>query len=87
MIRCHLIGSLGDALHAIACAAGYNIRWLMRAMLRLGLKVLFAPPNLWPWAMLTVRWSAIAEITRQLIAAAASPVRKRLVPYVRAIAF
>ena len=34
MIRCHLIGSLGDALHAIACTAGYNIRWLMRAMLR-----------------------------------------------------
>ena len=41
MIRCHLIGSLGDALHAIACAAGYNIRWLMRAMLRVGLKGLF----------------------------------------------
>ena len=41
MIRCHLIGSLGDALHAIACAAGrstHRIRWLMRAMLRLGLK-------------------------------------------------
>ena len=42
MIRCHLLGSTGDALHAIACAAGYNIRWLMRAMLRLGLKGLFA---------------------------------------------
>jgi len=25
-IRCHLQGSTGDALHAIACAAGYNIR-------------------------------------------------------------
>ncbi len=44
MIRCHLIGSLGDALHAIACAAGrstHRIRWLMRAMLRLGLKGIF----------------------------------------------
>jgi len=41
MIRCHLRGSTGDALHAMACAAGYNIRWLMRAMLRLGLKGLF----------------------------------------------
>ena len=62
MGRCHLIGSLGDALHAIACAAGEStdgIRWLMRAMLRLGLKGFFAPSNLWPWAMLTVRWSAI----------------------------
>ena len=87
MIRCHLIGSLGDALHAIACAAGYNIRWLMRAMLRLGLKGLFAPSNLWLWATLAVRWSTIGEITRRLIAAAASPARKRLVPYVRAIAF
>ena len=28
--RCHLKGALGDALHVIGCAAGYNIRWLMR---------------------------------------------------------
>ena len=82
-----LIGSLGDALHAIACAAGYNIRWLMRAMLRLGLKGLFAPLNLWPWVMLAVRCSAIGEITRRSIAVAVSPARERLVPYVRAIAF
>ena len=86
MIRCHLLGSLGDALHAIACAAGYNIRWLMRAMLRLGLKGLFAPQNLWPWVMLAVRWSAIGEITRQLIAAAASPVRQHHFRFVGAIA-
>ena len=26
--RCHLKGAEGDALHVIACAAGYNIRWL-----------------------------------------------------------
>ena len=42
MIRCYLKGSTGDALHAISCAAGYNIRWLMRAIMRLGLKGLFA---------------------------------------------
>ena len=87
MSRCHLLGSLGDALHAIACAAGHNIRWLMRAILRLGLKGLFAPLNLWLWATLTVRWRAIGEITRRLIAVAVSPVRERLVPYVRAIVF
>jgi IS5 family transposase len=40
MDRCHLKGSLGDALHAVLCAAGYNLRWLMRAMARLGLKAL-----------------------------------------------
>jgi transposase, IS5 family len=42
MLRCYLKGSIGDALHAISCAAGYNIRWLMRAIMRLGLKGLFA---------------------------------------------
>ena len=42
MIRCYLKGSIGDALHAMSCAAGYNIRWLMRAIMRLGLRGLFA---------------------------------------------
>ena len=32
---------MGDALHALSCAAGYNIRWLLRAITRLGLKGLF----------------------------------------------
>ena len=40
--RCHLKGQLGDALHAVLCAAGYNLRWLMRAMIRLGLKALLS---------------------------------------------
>ncbi len=36
MRRCWLKGVEGDALHAVACAAGYNIRWLLRwiALLR-----------------------------------------------------
>jgi transposase, IS5 family len=38
MLRCWLKGSTGDALHAVLCAAGFNIRWLMRAIVRLGLK-------------------------------------------------
>jgi hypothetical protein len=29
-------------LHPVLCAAGYNLRWLMRAVARLGLKALFA---------------------------------------------
>lgn len=29
MDRCHLKGEEGDALHAVLCAAGYNIRWLL----------------------------------------------------------
>jgi transposase, IS5 family len=32
MQRCWLQGALGDALHALSCAAGYNIRWLLRAI-------------------------------------------------------
>jgi IS5 family transposase len=43
MDRCWLKGQTGDALHAVLCAAGYNIRWLLRAIVRLGLKGLFAP--------------------------------------------
>jgi transposase, IS5 family len=49
MIRCYLRGSIGDALHAISCAAGYNIRWLMRAIMRLGLRGLFALVFLASW--------------------------------------
>ena len=41
MDRCWLQGAVGDALHALSCAAGYNIRWLLRAIVRLGLKGLF----------------------------------------------
>ena len=36
MERCWLKGAVGDALHALSCAAGYNIRWLLRAIARLG---------------------------------------------------
>ncbi|MDO9003121.1 MAG: transposase, partial [Aquabacterium sp.] len=43
MQRCWLKGSEGDALHAVLCAAGYNLRWLLRAIARKGLKALFAP--------------------------------------------
>ena len=28
MDRCHLKGEQGDRLHAVLCAAGYNIKWL-----------------------------------------------------------
>lgn len=87
MIRCHLIGSLGDALHAIACAAGYNIRWLMRAMLRLGLKGLFAPLNLWLWGLLTLRCSRNGARLREGIGVAASPVRELHASWVGAGSF
>jgi IS5 family transposase len=42
MRRCWLKGEIGDALHSISCALGFNIRWLMRAIVRLGCKPFFA---------------------------------------------
>jgi IS5 family transposase len=37
MNRCHLQGADGDSLHAVLCAAGYNIRWLLRMIVKKGL--------------------------------------------------
>lgn len=40
MNRCPLKGELGDRLHAVLCAAGYNIRWLLRMIAKKGLPFL-----------------------------------------------
>ena len=40
MDRCWLKGAQGDALHAVLCAAGFNIRWLLRAIAKMGLAAL-----------------------------------------------
>lgn len=45
MNRCWLAGSLGDALHGVLCAAGYNLRWLLGAIARGRIGRLFRP---WP---------------------------------------
>jgi len=37
MDRCWLKGAEGDALHTVLCAAGFNIRWLLRAIAKMGL--------------------------------------------------
>ena len=50
MDRCWLQGATVDALHPLSCAAGYNIRWLLRAIVRLGLGGLFTPSRRWPRA-------------------------------------
>ena len=44
MDRCWLQGALGDALHCLSCAAGYNLRWLLRAIARLGIGAVFFAP-------------------------------------------
>lgn len=51
MNRCHLKGQQGDSLHAVLCAAGYNIRWLLRMMAKKGVAFL--------WRLyLRLRWGA-----------------------------
>lgn len=51
MNRCWLAGSLGDALHAVLCAAGYNLRWLLRAVVRGRIRRLF-----FALAMAALQW-------------------------------
>ena len=56
MDRCWLKGALGDALHAISCAAGYNLRWLMRQIARRRIA-----PALF-WLLRAMRWTAYGGI-------------------------
>ena len=42
MQRCHLNGAECDALHAVLCAAGLNIRWLLRMIRKKGIRLYFA---------------------------------------------
>jgi transposase, IS5 family len=57
MDRCWLQGADGDAQHAVLCAAGFNIRWLLRAIAAKGLKALLLALSQWaPW----LRWLASA---------------------------
>jgi IS5 family transposase len=58
MRRCWLKGQTGDALHAVLCAAGFNLRWLLRAIVRLGLRAVF---------LALVRLFALARIVEQPI--------------------
>lgn len=37
---CHLKGEIGDKLHAVLCAAGYNIQWLLRMVAKKGVTFL-----------------------------------------------
>jgi IS5 family transposase len=42
MDRYHLLGEMGDRLHAVLGATGYNIRWLLRMIARKGIRALLA---------------------------------------------
>lgn len=40
MDRCYLKGKDGDSIHAVLCAAGFNIRWLLRMIAKKGVPFL-----------------------------------------------
>ena len=74
MDRCHLKGETGDRLHAVLCAAGYNIRWLLRQIVKKGvafLQVVFlclqrasAQERSWLAAVMDMRsWAADVRST------------------------
>jgi IS5 family transposase len=69
MDRCWMKGALGDALHALCCAAGYNIRWLLRAIARGGLaasffvrRTLHGDLTSWLWALLAALQTPLAVL-------------------------
>jgi hypothetical protein len=55
----HLKSAEGDALHAVLCAAGYNIRWLLRMIVKKGLGLLL---RLLQVSDLTGLYAKLAEI-------------------------
>jgi IS5 family transposase len=42
MNRSHLKGSDDDAIHAVLCAADYSIGWLVRMILKKGIRLYFS---------------------------------------------
>jgi len=67
MDRCWLAGAIGDALHTVLCAAGYNLRWLMRAVARLGLKGFFALIALILWFSIPISLNPNALCQRRAV--------------------
>ncbi|WP_323012059.1 IS5 family transposase [Castellaniella sp.] len=65
MNRCHLKGQIGDAIHAVLCAAGFNMKWLLRMIARKGIRPFFAPYFLtWIWQRIQ-KSSLWGELPRQ----------------------
>lgn len=61
MDRCWLRGQRGDALRAVLCAAGYNLRWLLRAIVRPGLKGFFLRPKFLPALITMLRGRSLVK--------------------------
>ena len=71
MDRCWLKGEVGDAIHAVLCAIGYNIRWLMRAILAGIISPVFLCLKLVGW---------IQTFTGCLVSSSSIAIRRMTVP-------
>ena len=78
MRRCWLKGQTGDALHAVLCAAGYNLRWLLRAIVRLGMRPVFFILALLHWLANVTLKPALARHNRFRWADSRSPTGRTL---------
>ena len=47
MSRCWLKGAVGDTINAVLSAAGYNLRWLLRAVAAGTIKAFYFAQILW----------------------------------------
>jgi IS5 family transposase len=56
-----LKGETGDALHAVLCATGFNIRWLMRAIVKNGIQPLW---QLFLRLQIALHWAVHIAIVR-----------------------
>jgi IS5 family transposase len=60
--RCLLKVELGDAMYAVLCAAGYNLRWMVRAILRKGIRrICLALVNAYHAHVVTLRFILISR--------------------------
>lgn len=77
MNRCHLKGEMGDRLHAVLCAAGYNIKWLLRMIAKKGvafLRRLFFASFLRPLVLLQALPDVLGALIGRLRAQTDTPV-------------
>ena len=78
MDRCHLKGEQGDRLHAVLCAAGYNLRWLLRMIAKKGVPFLrrlylrlcktVAPSMNWARMLRNLAVNAFRDLAPRLVA-------------------
>jgi IS5 family transposase len=64
MNRCHLTGSIGDSLHAVLYAAGFNIRLLLRMIAKKGIGFFCACYMPAVWVTLVVNFERYLSTNR-----------------------